>query len=266
MLNAVGKIFWFVTQPSSLVALVVGWALLVAIRRPAGRGWRPAIFAVVLLLVTGLSPLASGLMLLLETRFPPPVIEAARSDYAGIIVLGGAEESPVTVAPAQTQLNEAAERITEGALLARKLPSAKLVFSGGNGAVVSHERPGAPSIAEFWRQVGIPADRIAFEDKSRNTYENALYCLVLLKPKPGDRWLLVTSAYHMPRAMGVYRRAGFDVTAYPVDFRVAGHGDTLLPFGSLPAGLKRLDETAKEWVGLVSYRLLGRTDALFPAP
>lgn len=69
----------------------------------------------------------------------------------------------------------------------------------------------------------------------------------------------------MPRAVGVFRAAGFDVTAYPVDYRTRGWGDALRPFDSIPAGLARLDRAAKEWIGLLAYALTGRTNALFPA-
>ena len=85
-------------------------------------------------------------------------------------------------------------------------------------------------------------------------------------PRPDERWLLVTSAWHMPRAVGVFRQAGFPVTAYPVDFRTGGRANVLRPFATLSEGLRRLDVAAKEWAGLVGYRLTGRTGELFPRP
>ncbi len=88
----------------------------------------------------------------------------------------------------------------------------------------------------------------------------------LLSPERGDRFLLVTSAAHMPRSMGIFRRAGFDVVAYPTDFRINPDRGFIDLSGSYPAGLKRLDEAAREWFGLVAYRILGRTDELFPGP
>ena len=87
-----------------------------------------------------------------------------------------------------------------------------------------------------------------------------------MPPKPGERWLLVTSAWHMPRSMGSFRAAGFPVTAYPVDYRTRGGEDARRGFLHTSEGLRRLDLMVKEWLGLLAYRLSGRTDALFPAP
>ena len=87
-----------------------------------------------------------------------------------------------------------------------------------------------------------------------------------MHPMPGDRWILVTSAAHMPRSVGTFRGQGFDVIPWPADFRTKDAGDAFRPFGSLPMGLKRLDEATMEWVGLIAYRMLGRTNAVFPAP
>jgi uncharacterized SAM-binding protein YcdF (DUF218 family) len=95
--------------------------------------------------------------------------------------------------------------------------------------------------------------------------ENAEFSRALAAPKPGERWLLVTSAFHMPRAMGLFRAAQFPVEAYPVDWRTAA-GDRLFPFDTVSAGLRRTDTAVREWVGLIGYRLTGRSRTLFPGP
>ena len=118
----------------------------------------------------------------------------------------------------------------------------------------------------FFGQQGLDLRRITFEDRSRNTVENALFSKALVQPKPGERWLLVTSAHHMPRSVGVFRAAGFPVEAFPVDYRTRGAIDLLRPFSTLGDGLRRTDTAMREWVGLLVYRLSGRTEALFPAP
>ena len=88
----------------------------------------------------------------------------------------------------------------------------------------------------------------------------------ILKPKAADRYLLVTSAWHMPRAIGAFRKAGYDVVAYPVDFRTSGPDDTWRPNSAIYNGLERVDQATKEWLGLLVYRLSGRSSELFPAP
>jgi uncharacterized SAM-binding protein YcdF (DUF218 family) len=114
--------------------------------------------------------------------------------------------------------------------------------------------------------LGVAHNRITAEEQSRNTIENAVFSRLVAQPKPGERWLLVTSAYHMPRAVAAFRAAGFPVEAYPVDWRTRGPIDALTPFGSLSDGLQRTDAAVHEWIGLLAYRLSGRTKELFPAP
>ena len=87
-----------------------------------------------------------------------------------------------------------------------------------------------------------------------------------MQPKPSERWLLVTSAHHMPRSIGIFRKAGFPVEAHPVDFRTRGWQDLDGPFGSLAAGLARTDAAMHEWAGLFVYWLTERTSELFPGP
>jgi uncharacterized SAM-binding protein YcdF (DUF218 family) len=118
----------------------------------------------------------------------------------------------------------------------------------------------------LFESFGIAKSRIILESKSRDTDENARFTRELLLPKPGERWLLVTSAHHMPRSVGVFRAAGFPVEAYPVDFRTRGVVDLLRPFSNVGDGLRRTDTAAREWVGLVAYWATGRSAELFPGP
>jgi uncharacterized SAM-binding protein YcdF (DUF218 family) len=104
------------------------------------------------------------------------------------------------------------------------------------------------------------------EGTSRDTWENAVNTRALVTPAPGERWLLVTSAWHMPRAIGCFRQVGFPVTAYPVDFRTRGPADLLRLHGTLVGGFEQFELAIKEWVGLVAYRLSGRIDAMLPSP
>jgi uncharacterized SAM-binding protein YcdF (DUF218 family) len=119
---------------------------------------------------------------------------------------------------------------------------------------------------QLMAELGIDPTRLALEDRSRNTVENALFSKDIAKPKPGERWLLVTSGYHMPRAVGTFRQAGFHVEAHPVDYRTGGPQDALVPFATLGDGLRRTDTAAKEWVGLFIYWLIGHSSELFPGP
>ncbi len=184
----------------------------------------------------------------------------------GIIVLGGALETIVSSARGEVALNEAAERMTATAELARRYPDARIVFSGGTGNLFYDDVTESSLAERLFVSFGIPKERLTLEDRSRDTDENGRFTKELVKPKPGERWLLVTSAHHMPRAVGVFRATGFPVEAFPVDYRTRGAIDIARPFSNVADGLRRSDTAMREWVGLAVYRLTGRTSALFPAP
>jgi uncharacterized SAM-binding protein YcdF (DUF218 family) len=260
----VSKIAWFLMEPGNLLVVLslVGVALLFLRFQRIGRN----ILAITLplLLLAGLSPLANWLILPLEMRFPPPNLDGRRID--GIVVLGGALQERQTLAHGPMALNDAGERIVAMADLARRFPQARVVFTGGTGFYTHAPRSEGEVLKERLGELGLAPDRVIVETRSVNTHENATLTKPLADPKPGETWLLVTSAWHMPRSVGIFRKAGWPVTAYPVDYRTAGPVDAWRGFGSMSDGLRRLEVATREYVGLVVYRLTGRTDALFPAP
>lgn len=267
MFYVLSKIGFFLVQPSTLAVALLSIGILGSLVRREPRRWHMAGLAgLVSLILFGFSPLANIVILPLEQRFAKPDLTAIGRDVAGIVVLGGFEEGWVSASRGELGLNEAAERLTETRRLASLLPRAKVVFTGGAGGLVLADRAAAAEVGDWLVAAGVARDRIVLEDASRTTWENATLTRALLRPEPGQRFLLVTSAHHMPRAIGVFRAAGFDVIAYPVDFRTNGWGDAARPFESLGDGLRRLDRATKEWIGLLAYRLTGRSSALFPAP
>jgi uncharacterized SAM-binding protein YcdF (DUF218 family) len=258
------KIVGFFAESSNVLIVVGLLGALLLRTRFARAGRRIMVAALVLLAILGLSPIGNALLLPLEQRFP--AWDAANGAPDGIIVLGGALDELVSAARGAPALNEAAERMTAAVDLARRYPGARLIFSGGHGRLIAGTMTEADVARHLFVQLGVPPERITVEDKSRNTFENALLTKALARPQPGERWLLVTSAYHMPRAVGIFREVGFPVEAYPVDWRTRGWDDLLRPFGSVSEGLRRCDLALHEWIGLLIYRLTGRSAALFPAP
>ena len=157
-------------------------------------------------------------------------------------------------------------RLTEAVALARRFPLARIVFTGGSSRILGKSIPEAEAARRFLAAMGVPSERTTFEARSRNTSENAMLTRDLVSPKPGERWLLVTSAFHMPRAMGAFRHAGFDVIAWPADYLTSAQSEWVKPNEGLSEGLRRVDFGAKEWIGLLAYRLTNRTDEFFPGP
>jgi len=258
------KVIFFCIQPSSLAffALLIGVALFGRCPR-----WsRRFLYAgLAILVLFGILPGGNVLVLPLEERFATRVPPPPPEKISGIILLGGFEDISITRARGGLALNEAAERLTEALRLARALPDAKVIFTGGSGSLFGSGGVAGP-VRQFFIDAGIASDRIVVENDSRNTYENAEFTKAILKPQPGDRWLLITSAYHMPRSIGVFRKVGFDVVPFPVDFRTRSRGDAFRPFDSIAEGLQRTDLGVREWIGLFAYWISGRSSALFPGP
>jgi len=264
MFFVAAKILGFFALPSNiLISLgLIGIVLMATRYLRAGR--RLAVTSLVLIAIAGWSPLGNALILPLEERFPP--WDASRGVPTGIISLGGAIDTVVSPARGEVALNEAAERLTTMAELVRRYPEAHVVFSGGSGRLIHDGATEAEFAVRLFESFGIAKSRIILESKSRDTDENARFTKELLLPKPGERWLIVTSAHHMPRSIGVFRAAGFPVEAYPVDFRTRGSIDLMRPFANVGDGLRRTDTAAREWVGLVVYWMTGRSAELFPGP
>lgn len=258
------KIGWFVATPSNALPILVLLGLLVALTRWRRLGLGMAMLGVAGLLVGGLSPIANAVMLPLEQRFP--AFGDDDGPVHGIVVLGGAVEADETARRGQMVANDAGERVMNALTLARRYPEARLVISGGGGTVFGEGIAEAPHIAAYFRDAGLDPERMVIEDRSRTTDENAIFSRDLVQPKSGERWLLVTSAWHMPRAVGVFRKNGFEVTAYPVDFRTSGPADLVKPFAFVSEGLRRLDVGTREWAGLLGYWASGRMSELFPSP
>jgi uncharacterized SAM-binding protein YcdF (DUF218 family) len=258
------KILGFFALPSNLLITLGILGLVLTRTRWSRAGRRLAAASILLIALFGLSPLGNALILPLEDRFP--AWDAARGAPDGIVVLGGAVDELVSMARADVELNEAAERMTAAVALARRYPAARVVFSGGTGHLLYQSGNEAEVAVRLFESLGIAHDRITAEDRSRTTAENAAFTRELIDPKPTERWLLITSAHHMPRAMGVFRRVGFAVEPYPVDWRTRGPADLARPFANVGDGLRRTDVAMREWIGLVAYRLSGRSSELFPGP
>ena len=257
MLFYASKIIWFFFQPSCVLILLFGTGFWLYWRGRIWLGIRFIGVAALIYAIGGLSPLANAMIFALERQYShPPMQDLPGID--GIIVLGGMIDTLITSTGDEIALNEAAERLTETAALAYRFPNARIVISGGDGALIYKSMGEAGVAKRFFTRIGIDGARILLEDKSRTTAENAAFTKALLTPAPGERWLLVTSAFHMPRAIGCFRAAGFNVTPWPVDFRTRGAED-LLRLPDRPSDAwRRIDLAAKEWVGLLVYRLLGK--------
>lgn len=259
---SLSKIFWFFAAPDHLMVFMLIFALVclwVGWRRLGG-----SLLATNLLLWLALifMPLGDLLLRPLESRFPQP--ELSNIKVEGIIVLGGgelAEESAVWGVP---QFNAAAERVMAIPALARQFPDAQILFTGGSGSVLRPEFKGADAVEHYLQQLGLES-RVKLESDSRNTHENALFSAKELGGVPKGNWLLVTSAFHLPRSVGIFRHQGWNVIAYPVDYySVTSNGLRNDP--KLWQNLRDLNTAVREWIGLAVYYYTDKTSELLPGP
>jgi uncharacterized SAM-binding protein YcdF (DUF218 family) len=227
--------------------------------------WRLArafsLLGTTLLVVFGLAPTGYLMVRPLEERFAPPP-EHRHAD--GIVVLGGSFDVVVSDYRRRPELNGAADRITTLIHLAHKFPAASIIYADG-GAPVEARFKEADAAAALLHSLGLDTTRVNFERNAVNTRENATTALKLAKPRPGDRWLLVTSAWHMPRAMAAFRGVGWNIDPYPVDYLTRGGPPSLAP-ADIYGGLSLSNAAIKEWVGLAAYYILGWSTEFFPAP
>jgi uncharacterized SAM-binding protein YcdF (DUF218 family) len=241
---------------------LVGAVLLVT--RFARLGGRLMAGAFVVMAICAFSPIGNWLLYPLEERFPP--WDAARGAPDGIVVLGGSIDTDVSAARGKPVLSAAADRLIATASLARRYPNARILFTGGSANLLSNDAREADYAIAVFESLGVPAARVTIERRSRNTQENAEFSKAIAAPKSGERWLLVTSAFHMPRSIGLFRKAGFSVEPYPVDWRAGGRADLMTPRSVAGEGLNHVDIAVREWIGLLAYWISGKTSEFFPGP
>lgn len=217
-----------------------------------------------LLLICGFSPIGNVMLVALTERFP--VWHAAAGAPDGVIVLGGSIDPEGTALRGLLETDASAERLFAMLDLARRYPKARIVYAGGSGDLIGSRRGEAPVAGQLLDEFGLSNGRVVLESQSRTTEENAALTRRLVNPVAGERWLLVTSAYHMPRSVGLFRAVGFDVEAYPVDFRTRGWPYVASPSSNLALGLVRIDTAMHEWIGMLASWLAGHSKELFPAP
>jgi len=262
LLFIVSKLAHTLVEPDSLLVLAV-------VAGAACLWWRPRLGRIIVsaaaavLLTLSVLPVGAWLLAPLENRFPRPDLEQlGRID--GVVVLGGAVRTGIAEDRGVLALNRYAERIAEMLILARRLPEAKLIYAGGSGDIRGEGISEAAALAPYLEPLGLPTGRIVLESASRNTYENALETWRIARPQPGERWLLVTSSYHLPRSMGVFRSAGWDPIAYPVDYQ-SSENRRLLVLAPV-RHWQDLNLAAHEYAGLLSYYWAGYSSSLFPGP
>jgi uncharacterized SAM-binding protein YcdF (DUF218 family) len=257
------KLAWGVLSPTNMIILMMALGTLFLMKGAVSAAKKILVSTVVVTLLLTIYPLGDSVMFPLENRFSKPQVMPVQID--GIIVLGGGEQLKTSLSWQSAELGAGGDRYIGAAILAKRYPTAPVIFTGGNSLLSFQGKGDQGNIAQtVLTAIGIEKSRLIIESKSRNTNENFLFIRPLL-PEIMGNYLLVTSAFHMPRAMGIARQQGLNVIAYPVDYR--SNQPVLRQWSfNLYEHLEVLEPAWREWIGLTVYYITGRTDEWFPAP
>ena len=264
MAFAFSKIFWAFFAPGNILFILGFLGARMALGQHRGRqraGARLCLIVASIGLAFIFLPIGDWLLLPLEGSGPAPGLPA---QIDGIILLGGAEDTRSSIDRHQPAMRYAADRYLVFSEMAQRYPQARLIFAGGTGELSPAETGREKDIAQSVTiALGIPQSRMTYEGASRNTRENATFAADIVHPKPDQHWLLVTSAFHMTRALAVFRKAGWNVSPAPADYQSSGEYFAPTNF-RLYDQLYKATNAVHEYFGLVAYRLMGYTDSLWP--
>lgn len=258
MFFVISKIVWALISPLNLILLLLlaGAGLSFFCRRA---GITLAGLSIFLLFFIGIAPMGSNLLASLENSYASP--SGLPKEISGIIILGGTFDAELTAARNSLAVNDSMERVMEGLRLARRYPLAITVFSGGEGRMFLQGRPETREIMRWLGRAGYNPDDFLFEDKSRNTWENVAFTRDMLNPGAQEVWIVVTSAYHMPRAMKVFRLLDWPGTIipWPVDYRTDGKMRWFPDRFDVAGNFYKTDLAIHEFAGIFAYELRGKT-------
>ena len=257
------KIIWLFVNPGNLLLILLCLGVFL-IYRHKYRLSRWLLTATALMALTiAILPIGRNLLVVLENRFP--IVQVLPDKVDGIIVLGGVVNEDLTEVRGGVVGGEAIERLTFFATISKQFPNSKLVFTGGSGKVFDQDTKEGDLVVPLLKDLGIAIERVVIEKQSRNTFENALFSKRKVQPSDEETWILITSAFHMPRAVGTFRKVDWDVLPFPVDHHVKSEFD-FSPTFNLIGGIGPLSLAIHEWLGLLVYWLTGKSTTFFPSP
>lgn len=258
----ISKLVWIIGQPLSLAFLLMLICLAAMLRGSRVVAMTSCVLAILVLFVALYTTAGAYLMQGLEARFARP--RADPDNLTCMIVLGGGFEAEVTTSRGGYEFNAAGDRFVEALRLAQKYPAARVVIAGGDGSLSGRYEGDAVIAERFFAAFGLGPDRLLKDGLSRTTFENAVNVKALLAEKGLSHCLLITSAFHMPRSMGIFGKLGMDVVPWPVDYRSPGDDGLTLDFSQPSQNVQLLSTAMREWIGMVGYYAAGRTSALYP--
>lgn len=262
MVNTLLKICWhaLINLDGVLIVVLLGLAARAARRKSSLRA-RTVVLCLLPLVVTQWTPAGRWLLICLEQRFPHEAVfpGGLPEDLTGLVLLGGSFILPDSEERGETVHNYAASRLFESIAVARRYPKSRIVFTGNPREVRLASR--------VFEEQGVAPARITYESGSFNTRDNARNTFELVRPQADEKWALLTSALHMPRAVGLFRGAGWRILPYPVNYLTSGRFSAL-DWLSVPhaANAHAWRAAAHELAGLLHHFVTGDSPDLWPGP
>ena len=254
------KILWILFAPFNLILLLIILASIFSFLNFILFSRIFYLTAILFFLISGVIPSGAFLMYQLERDYYNQVSLPGTID--GILILSGATKPYLTKVHNQISINSNGERLIESAVLIKKYPKAKVIFSGGSGTILDYEFTHSEAAKIFYQNLEIDSNRINFENKSRNTYENILFSKNIANPKVDENWVLVTSAFHLKRAINISEKISWNLIPYPTDFKQPKKFNWKFEYNLLD-NLVRFRQGSHEWLGIIVYYLMGKTSKIF---
>lgn len=258
------KIIWIVGQPSSLAFIFCLFALVAIFKRQRILSFLLILTPAVILFIAQFTTAGAVMVQALENRFPRPPSDPTSLEC--LVVLGGGFANDVDTQRGGYEVNDAGDRFIEVIRLAKKYPSMRIIVSGGDGFITGGYLGDAIIAERMFTNFGIDKGRTLQDETSRTTFENAINTKRLLDSNGLSHCLLVTSGFHMPRSVGIFRKLGIDVVPWVTDYRSIGNEHLRLDISQPEANASLLAIATKEWIGMVGYYFAGRTSSLYPGP
>ncbi len=255
------KILWLIISPENLIVIALFATFILFLSKKLRLAKKFFYVTSSTIFIIALFPIGSWLIYPLETQFPAHPNLPEKID--GIILLGGSFNTSSSQAWGKVQTNNFADRIHSFIALKYKYPNAKAIFTGGIASVNSTYPTEAFFAQKLFNDMGLEDEQILYESKARNSYENIIYAKRLALPKQGENWIVVSSAFHLPRTVGIFCQQNWPIIPYPADFH-SNPDSMFMPELNLSDNLNLLNYAIHEWIGLIAYHLTGKTTEWLP--
>tara|TARA_Y100000590_G_scaffold394145_1_gene472958 strand:+ start:175 stop:954 length:780 start_codon:yes stop_codon:yes gene_type:complete len=256
---ALSKIIWFFLSPINFIIILFLISFFLKLFKYNKFSKFFLFLSFLFFLLAGIFPTGHWLLYKLETNYQSKSILPYELD--GLLILGGPSSSSLTRIHNQVNFNDGGERLTESVLIIKKYKPKTIIFSGGSSDG-NFENSHAYVAKIFFSQMEIDTKKIIFEYKSRNTFENIINSFKIANPNKNEKWLIITSSFHMTRAINIAKKINWNIIPYPVDFKVQNEFNSFRPSIDILNNFNSFNLASHEYIGLISYYLLGRTDKI----